>query len=96
MQIVQKPDDRSVRQAICMALTARTLPPLFEPQPTGISALALGLEGYEEAQTSDGSCSIGSAGGAGCAEIIREQDPTLLALAAGAGKCLRQSGGRDI
>ena len=37
-----------------MALTAQALPPLFEPQLTGISTLALGLEGYEEAKTVDG------------------------------------------
>jgi hypothetical protein len=30
------------------------LPPLIEPQLTGISPLALGLEGYEEAQTPEG------------------------------------------
>ena len=54
IQIVQKQDGRSVRQAICMALTTGTLPPLFEPQLIGISTLALGLEGYEEAQTASG------------------------------------------
>jgi hypothetical protein len=30
------------------------LPPLIAPQLTGISPLALGLEGYEEAQTAEG------------------------------------------
>jgi hypothetical protein len=54
IQIVQKPDGRSVRRAICMALTTGALPPLFEPQLTGISTLALGLEGYEETQTAGG------------------------------------------
>jgi hypothetical protein len=30
------------------------LPPLFEPQFTGMSTLALGLEGYEEVKTAEG------------------------------------------
>ena len=54
IQVVLKPDGRSVRQAICMALTTEALPPLFEPQLTGISTLALGLEGFEEARTASG------------------------------------------
>jgi len=54
IQIVQKPDGRSVRQAICMSLTTGALPPLFEPQLVGISTLALGLEGYEEVKNADG------------------------------------------
>jgi hypothetical protein len=31
-----------------MGQTTQNLPPLFEPQLTGISPLALGLEGYEK------------------------------------------------
>ena len=30
------------------------MPALMEPQLTGISSLSLGLEGYEEARTADG------------------------------------------
>ena len=54
IHIVQTQDGRSVRQAILMALTTEALPPLFEPQLTGISTLALGLEGYEEVKTAGG------------------------------------------
>jgi hypothetical protein len=43
-----------VYQAVCMGQTTENLPPLLEPQPTGISPLALGLEGYEEARTPEG------------------------------------------
>jgi hypothetical protein len=45
---------KAVRQAVCMGQTTATLPALIEPQLTGISPLALGLEGYEEAQTRRG------------------------------------------
>jgi hypothetical protein len=45
---------KQVRQAVCFALTTESLPPLFEPQLTGISPLALGLEGYEEVKTPAG------------------------------------------
>jgi hypothetical protein len=34
--------------------TSATLPPLIEPQLTGITPLALGLEGYEEVKTAVG------------------------------------------
>ena len=37
-----------------MSLTTEALPALFEPQLTGISTLALGLEGYEEVLTANG------------------------------------------
>jgi hypothetical protein len=50
----QKSDGRSLYRAICISLTTETLLLLFEPQLTGISTLALGLEGYEEAQTASG------------------------------------------
>src|SRR5262249_49666049 len=53
MQIVQNSDGRSVREAICVGLTKSELPRLLEPQLSGISTLALGLEGYE-AKTADG------------------------------------------
>src|SRR5580765_4369400 len=45
---------RDVYQAICMGQTTYNLPPLIEPQLTGISPLALGLEGYEEMRTASG------------------------------------------
>jgi len=51
---VLQPDGRSVREAICFALTTEALPPLLEPQLVGLSTLALGLEGYEEARTPSG------------------------------------------
>ena len=54
IQIVQQPDGRSVREAICIALTTQCLPRLLEPQLVGISTQALGLEGYEEVKNSDG------------------------------------------
>jgi len=54
IQIVQQPDGRSVREAICMGQTMHELPRLLEPQLAGISTLALGLEGYEEARTASG------------------------------------------
>jgi len=53
IQVVQQPDGRSVREAICIALTTQSLPRLLEPQLAGISTLALGLEGYEEVKNSD-------------------------------------------
>jgi len=43
IHVVQAQNGRSVRQAICMALTTEALPPLIEPQLTGISPLALGF-----------------------------------------------------
>jgi hypothetical protein len=45
---------RDIRQAVCMGGSKESLPPLIEPQLTGISPLALGLEGYEEARTPGG------------------------------------------
>ena len=54
IQIVQQPDGRSVREAICIALTTQCLPRLLEPQLVGISTQALGLEGYEEIKNADG------------------------------------------
>jgi hypothetical protein len=45
---------RDVYQAVCMGQTTANLPPLIEPQLTGISPLALGLEGYEEVKTPEG------------------------------------------
>jgi hypothetical protein len=47
-------DGRAIRQAVCMGGSKESLPPLIEPQLTGISPLALGLEGYEKAQTAEG------------------------------------------
>jgi len=51
-QVVQI-EGRAVRQAFCLGGSKESLPPLIEPQLTGISPLALGLEGYEEARTQD-------------------------------------------
>jgi hypothetical protein len=45
---------KAIRQAICMGGSKESLPPLIEPQLTGISPLALGLEGYEEVKTPEG------------------------------------------
>jgi len=45
---------RDVYQAICMGQTTYNLPPLLEPRFTGMSPLALGLEGYEEVKTPNG------------------------------------------
>jgi hypothetical protein len=53
MHVVQNADGRSVRQAVCMG-GKESLPPLIEPQLTGISPLALSLEGYEEVKTPEG------------------------------------------
>jgi len=36
-----------------MDVTTQALPPLIEPQLTGLSTLALGLEGYEEVKTGE-------------------------------------------
>jgi len=52
-QIVQI-NGKAVRQAVCMGGSKESLPPLVEAQLTGISPLALGLEGYEEAGTAAG------------------------------------------
>jgi hypothetical protein len=41
-------------QAVCLDGNKESLPPLIEPQLTGISPLALGLEGHEGARTQDG------------------------------------------
>lgn len=54
IHVVQAPDSRFVRQAVCMGGSTQALPALIEPQLTGISPLALGLAGYEEAQTAEG------------------------------------------
>ena len=45
---------RPIRQAVCMGGSMEALPPLFEPHFTGMSPLALGLEGYEEVKTPEG------------------------------------------
>jgi hypothetical protein len=62
----------AIRQAVRMGQTTASLPPLIEPQLTGISPLALGLEGYEEARTPRGSCPTVRAGGARCVEIAHQ------------------------
>ena len=43
IHVVQNADGRSIRQAVCMGGSKESLPPLLEPQLTGISPLALGL-----------------------------------------------------
>ena len=53
IQIVQHPDGCSMREAICMRLIKSEVPRLLEPQLAGISALALGLEDYEEVKTAE-------------------------------------------
>ena len=45
---------KEIHQAVCMTLTTESLPPLYEPRFTGMSPLALGLEGYEEVKTPAG------------------------------------------
>jgi hypothetical protein len=52
-QVVQI-SGKAIRQAVCVGGSKESLPPLIEPQLTGISPLAFGLEGYEQAQTPDG------------------------------------------
>jgi hypothetical protein len=52
-QIVQI-DGRAIRQAVCMGGSKESLPPLIEPQLTGMSPQSLGLEGYEELSTASG------------------------------------------
>jgi hypothetical protein len=47
-------DGRSLHKAVCLDGSREALPALMEPQLTGISSLSLGLEGYEEARTADG------------------------------------------
>jgi hypothetical protein len=47
-------DGRSLNKAVCFDGTREALPALMEPQLTGISSLSMGLEGYEEARTADG------------------------------------------
>ena len=54
IHVVQTRDGRSVRQAVCMGGSSQALPPLIEPQLTGISPQSLGLEGYEEMRTVGG------------------------------------------
>ena len=54
IQISHGKDGRPIRQAICFAVTSEALPPLFEPQLTGMSVQSLGLEGYEEMETTSG------------------------------------------
>ena len=49
---VVRVNGRAIWQAICMSSKER-LPPLTEPQLTGISPL-VGLDGYEEEQTPSG------------------------------------------
>ena len=44
IQIVQQPDGRSVREAICIALTTQCLPRLLEPQLVGISIQGAGCD----------------------------------------------------
>ena len=45
---------KAVLQAVCMGGSKESLPPLIEPQLTGLSPQSLGLEGYEEVKTADG------------------------------------------
>jgi len=45
---------KEVHKAVCMGGSTEVLPPLIEPRFTGMSPLALGLEGYEEVKTPDG------------------------------------------
>ena len=45
---------KDVHQAVCIAGSWEALPPLLEPRFTGMSPLALGLEGYEEVKTPEG------------------------------------------
>jgi hypothetical protein len=47
-------NEREVCQAVCMGGSTQALPPLIEPRFTGMSTLALGLEGYEEVRTPAG------------------------------------------
>jgi hypothetical protein len=54
LQVERSIEGKSVRKAVCIDGCKEALPPLIEPQLTGMSPLALGLEGYEEAQTADG------------------------------------------
>jgi hypothetical protein len=54
IHVIQTPDGRAVRQAICMGGSTQSLPALIEPQLTGMSVQSLGLEGFEEAQTASG------------------------------------------
>ncbi len=49
-QIVQI-NGKAIRQAVCMGGSKKSLPPLIEPQLTGMSPQSLGLEGYEEMRT---------------------------------------------
>ena len=45
---------KAVLEAACIGGSKNSLLPLIEAQTTGISPLALGLEGYEEARTPEG------------------------------------------
>ena len=45
---------KEVHKAVCMGGSTEVLPPLIEPRFTGVSPLALSLEGYEEVQTPAG------------------------------------------
>ena len=45
---------KEVHRAVCMGGSTEVLPPLIEPRFTGMSPLALGLEGYEEVETPAG------------------------------------------
>jgi hypothetical protein len=45
---------KEVHKAVCMGGSTEVLPPLIEPRFTGMSPLALRLEGYEEVQTPAG------------------------------------------
>ena len=54
IHVVQTPDGRSVRQAVCMGGSEDALPALIEPQLTGMSVQSLGLEGFEEVRTAQG------------------------------------------
>ena len=54
IHVVQTLDGRSVLQAVCMGGSKDALPALIEPQLTGMSVQSLGLEGFEEARTTEG------------------------------------------
>ena len=45
---------KEIQQAVCMGGSSEVLPSLIEPRFTGMSTLALALEGYEEVKTPAG------------------------------------------
>ena len=62
---------KHVNQAVCMGQTTENLPPLPEPQLTGISPLALGLEATRKRKRQPVLCSTVRTSGAGRGEIVR-------------------------